>query len=451
MTQKKLVALALADTFLSRDASLAGLIESATWCLGQKWQWIPSLCKALKKRTGENFYYFSRDELVDLILDHPGFNKAWLGTGQAPRVAHYCLSLPISTEKPNWLSSLSLPTLETTADLAIWLNVSLGDLQWFADKWRDNSHMATPLQHYHHRWLEKKSGGLRLIESPKSRLHAMQKHLLRNLLDLIPPHQAAHGFRRFHSSVTHASLHTGKRVVIRMDLKNFFTSIPAERVQALFAKLGYSTNVAGMLARLCTYRTPNHVLHKPEILKAFPWQERMAYRTRHLPQGSPTSPALANLCAFRLDMRLDALAKSLDATYSRYADDLVFSGNFELERSMDRVHVQVAAIALEEGFSLNTRKTRMMRAGVRQQVTGIVVNRLPNIARNDFDILKATLTNCIRHGPESQNREGRTNFQAFIAGKVAYVQMVNPQRGKRLRQLFEKISWVNTEAGHAIE
>ena len=110
---------------------------------------------------------------------------------------------------------------------------------------------------------------------------------------------------------------------------------------------------------------------------------------------------------------------------------------------MDRFHVQVSAIAREEGFAVNTRKTRMMRAGTRQQVTGIVVNRHPNIARKDFDILKAILTNCIRHGPTSQNRERHPNFQQYLGGKVAYTQMVNPQRGNRLRQLFEKIVWAD--------
>jgi hypothetical protein len=85
----------------------------------------------------------------------------------------------------------------------------------------------------------------------------------------------------------------------------------------------------------------------------------------------------------------------------------------------------------------------MMRAGTRQQVTGIVVNRHPNVARKEFDVLKAILTNCIRHGPTSQNQEQRSNFKEYLSGKVAYTQMVNPQRGNRLRQLFEKILWVD--------
>lgn len=441
MTPKTLVALALADTFLAGDADPAALTERAAWALGRKWRWIPSLCRAIHERTGEHFYFYSRGELADLILAHSGFSDAWNGSTAAPRIKHYCLDLPRATEKPSWLSALSLPELATPGALAQWLDVSVPELDWFADRWRKNAPATAPLQHYHYRWLEKKSGGLRLIEIPKQRLREIQDRILRQLLDRVRPHQAAHGFLRAHSCVTHAARHVGKRVVIRMDLKNFFASIPATRIHALFAKLGYSHSVAGTLSRLCTHRTPGSVFHVPGMPHPYSWQERSAFFSRHLPQGSPCSPALANLCAYRLDVRLDALAKSLRATYSRYADDLVFSGDRDLERSFDRFHAQVGAIALEEGFSLNTRKTRMMRDSTRQQVTGIVVNSHPNIARDEFNNLKATLTNCIRHGPESQNRDGRDNYREFLAGTIAYVQMVNARRGMRLRQLFEKIDW----------
>ncbi len=220
-----------------------------------------------------------------------------------------------------------------------------------------------------------------------------------------------------------------------MDLKDFFPSIPASRIAALFAKLGYSQTVAGTLSRLCVNRTP------ARALRDIPWLERQPFRTPHLPQGSPCSPALANLCAYRLDIRLAALAQSLGGTYSRYADDLTFSGGVGLERALDRFHVQVAAIALEEGFRVNTRKTRMMREGVRQQVTGIVINRHPNISRTEFDTLKAILTNCVRHGPQSQNREGREHYREFLGGKVAWVKMVNPARGDKLQLIYAQIDW----------
>ena len=446
------LALALADTMLAREGRLEALMDSAIWAFGKAWPWLPDLCTAIHARSSEHFHHFSRDELAAIILDNHAFRQAWT-SHPAPQLLRYCVDLPIRPAPPAWLAALALPDLPSVGSLAQWLGLGVTELAWYADRWRVDTLPPTSLQHYHYRWVAKRSGGARLIEIPKPRLRAMQKKILRELLDHVPVHPGAHGFRRAHSCVTHAALHAGQRVVIRMDLKNFFPSIPAARVQALFAKLGYSATVAGVLARLCVNRTPAGVFRDQDqdqdqdreqnrgATPAMPWAERQVFRTPHLPQGSPSSPALANLCAYRLDMRLDAFAASMGAVYSRYADDLAFSGGRQLERAMDRFHVRVAAIALEEGFQINTRKTRLMREGVRQQLTGIVVNRHPNVPRAEFDSLKATLTNCVRHGPATQNRDGHEHFKQFLEGKVGWVTMVNPARGARLRRLFDAIVW----------
>lgn len=441
MIPKDAVALALADTMLARDATLAGLIASATWAFDHPWPWIPALCEAIHARTAEHFYHFSRDELARIIFELDVFHDAWEGDAPAPHIKRYCLDLPIVPLALDWLAALALPALPSVGELAQWLRLRPDELDWFADRWRVAPSAQAQLRHYHYRWVPKRSGGVRLIEIPKQRLRAMQATILREILERVPAHPAAHGFRRGRSCLTHAALHTGQRVVIRMDLKDFFPSIPASRIHALFARLGYSQTVAGVLARLCVNRVPAGVLREPAGENALTWAQRQALRAPHLPQGSPCSPALANACAWRLDVRLDTLAQSLGARYSRYADDLVFSGGRALERAMDRFHAQVGAIALEEGFAVNTRKTRMMREGVRQQVTGIVVNRHPNIARSEFDLLKATLTNCVRHGAQGQNRDNRPDFRAWLAGKVAYAAMVNPRRGARLQRLFGAIAW----------
>jgi RNA-directed DNA polymerase len=460
MKNDKQLALALADTMLAREAKAASLIEAVNWAFDAVLPWVPAMCEAVLVRTGANFHYFNRHELADIILKLLGRSDGcghddeeddefeddekvydefpWIKLQQIKR---YCLDLPLRPDPPDWLAWLALPDLPSVGELARWLDASPTEIDWFADQYRVAPDEQTRLQHYHYRWVQKRSGGWRLIEIPKQRLRLMQQKILRQILDRVPAHPAAHGFRRGRSCVTHAALHTGQRVVVRMDLKDFFPSIPASRIAALFAKLGYSATVSATLARLCVNRTPAGAFRDRQTGGSLPWGERQAFRTPHLPQGSPCSPALANLCAFRLDIRLEALAQSLGATYSRYADDLVFSGGRELERALDRFHVQVAAIALEEGFRVNTRKTRMMRAGVRQQVTGIVINQHPNIARVDYDILKATLTNCARHGPQSQNREGREHYREFLGGKVAYVTMVNPARGAKLQRLFTAITW----------
>jgi hypothetical protein len=101
----------------------------------------------------------------------------------------------------------------------------------------------------------------------------------------------------------------------------------------------------------------------------------------------------------------------------------------------------VAAIVFEEGFAVHHRKTRLMRQGARQYLAGLVVNQSPNVVRADFDRLKAILTNCVRHGPESQNREAHPSFRSHLEGRVGFVETINPAKGKRLRRIFKEIQW----------
>lgn len=449
MNTEKLKALALADTMLATDGRLESLVGACGRVFDASLPWAPGICAGLIERTGENFHYFSRHELADILLQLLGHGFGDIEEDdddsppfiRLPEVRRYCVDQPIRPPEPDWLASLALPDLPTVGDLAHWLNEPVGALEWFADQWRLAGDAQSRLQHYHYRWVPKRSGGLRLIEIPKERLRRIQQKILRQILDYSPPHPAAHGFRRGHSCITHAALHTGQHVVIRMDLKDFFPSIQSSRIQALFEKLGYPANVAGTLARICVNRAPAGLFRDRQAGGSLSWSERQALKAPHLPQGSPCSPALANLCAYRLDMRLEALAQSMDATYSRYADDLAFSGGPDLARAADRFHVQVAAIALEEGFRVNTRKNRVMRAGTRQQVTSVVVNAHPNIARDEYDALKAILTNCVRQGPASQNRSNHPDFRAHLAGRISFVKMVNASRASKLQQLLDAVAW----------
>jgi hypothetical protein len=320
--------------------------------------------------------------------------------------------------------------------LAEWLGLGPAELDWFADcQGREARLPAGPLRHYAYRWVAKRGGRARLIEMPKARLKAIQRRVLRDILDRIPPHGAAHGFRRGRSVLTYAAPHAGRRIVLRFDLRDFFPSVRAARVHALFRTAGYSGPVARLLTGLCTNTAPS------EVRGAVARETALPYADAHLPQGAPTSPALANLCAYRLDCRLSALAESLGARYTRYADDLAFSGGEELERGARRFQVVVCRVALEEGFEVHTRKSRFMRRAVRQQLAGVVVNERPNVKRADFDELKAILCNCARHGPASQNRDGHADLRSHLLGRVAYVALLNPARAAKLRRWFDRIAW----------
>jgi len=285
-----------------------------------------------------------------------------------------------------------------------------------------------------------------VIERPKHRLKSIQRQLLHELLDWIPAHEAAHGFTRGRSVRTHARAHTGRFVVVRFDLEDFFASIRAGRVYGIFRTAGYPEAVAYALTALMTNVVPAAVWHnlpRPVEPRQVGAHHQLGRRlaTPHLPQGAPTSPALANLAAFRLDRRLDGLAKSLEISYSRYADDLTFSGDAGLVRAAASLRRAVAQIAREEGFTVNEAKSMLATRAGRQRVCGIVVNDHLNPPRREYDALKAILHNAAVHGPRTQNRQAIPNFRAHLLGRISWIESLNPQRGDKLRRDFGEITW----------
>ncbi len=336
------------------------------------------------------------------------------------------------------LSRWGLPVLRVPQDIADFLDVPLGRLAWLIHRFdAEGRPESVGASHYHYRWVHKRSGGLRLIEAPKPTLKRVQRRILAEILQRVPAHPAAHGFVRGRSARSNAACHAGARLVLRFDLSDFYGSIGFNRVVAVFRGLGYSREAALWLARLTTSILPLNV-NPPVPGSAV---SMLRYQRRHLPQGAPTSPALANLAAFPLDLRLDGLARCFSARYTRYADDLTISGGAHLDRGLRVLLPLVRQIVKQERFRLNDGKFRILRSHQRQLVTGAVVNTHPNVPRSLFDELKAVLTNCIRHGPQSQNRQGCADFAAHLRGRIAYVQQLNPARGAKLLRLYRQIDW----------
>jgi hypothetical protein len=298
------------------------------------------------------------------------------------------------------------------------------------------------LRNYRYAAVPRRSGLPRVIEAPKLRLKEVQRWILREVLDQIPVHEAAHGFARGRSVIEHARRHSGRQVILRLDLADFFASVAAGRVFGIFRTAGYEPAVAHALTGLTTNVVPQHVwtvIHGAAASAGVQPRFRLGRQlaTPHLPQGAPTSPALANLAAFRLDRRLSGLAGSLDLRYSRYADDLAFSGP-RVRTGAGRVRAAVTDIVREEGFALNADKTALRTAAARQQVCGIVVNARPNVPRAEYDRLKAILHNASRHGPAGQGLEGR---EAQLRGRIAWVASLNPAHGEKLLRRFAEIDW----------
>jgi RNA-directed DNA polymerase len=338
------------------------------------------------------------------------------------------------------LVTLPLPLIPTAHDLAMWLGVSDTELEWFSGiNRRQDSKPDSRLHHYHYEWQARTHGHERLLEKPKQHLKALQRSILREILDRVPIHASAHGFCRGRSCRSSVMPHLGKDLLLRLDLKDFFPSINRARVQAVFHSLGYPSGVSRTLAGLCTHRTSAYLAGKR--FRKLPWDSRELLNSPHLPQGAPTSPALANLCAWHLDARLQGLARRLDLHYTRYADDLAFSGTINRRYLARVVQPLIGAIALEEGFRLNYRKTRLLTAAQRQSFCGITTNVRPNLARVEYERLRATLFNCVIHGPASQNRARRHNFRQHLQGRVSHVCFLNPGRGEKLQALMQQIRW----------
>jgi retron-type reverse transcriptase len=436
---------ALARAMLAGQAAENDLVARASKTLGRNWRWIRPLAGRYLAHFGSELRP-RRKEVVQFLRADERLADAQRRYRDQIRIAEW-IHEPASMHPVTAAVEWQIPRIESVGALAEWLEIGPSELAWFADLKRLCSRKSAPavssIAHYSYRVLAKDSGNIRLIEAPKRRLKQIQQKILSSILDKIPAHPAAHGFVKQRSIKTFAAPHVGHRVVLRMDLKDFFPSIHGARIPAFFRMAGYPEPVADLLGGLCMNATPRSLL---KMLGKGIDVERMVearalYAWPHLPQGGPTSPALANLCGYRMDCRLSGLAQSANAVYTRYADDLAFSGDETFARSVLRFAAQVAAILREEGFTVHHRKTRVMRQGVRQYLAGIVVNEHSNIARRDYDRLKAILTNCFRHGPESQNRESHPAFRQHLKGRVAFVAQVNTARGAKLHKLFEQIEW----------
>lgn len=203
-----------------------------------------------------------------------------------------------------------------------------------------------PEKFYRRFKIKKRSGADRSIEAPLPSLYEIQKHLYREVLSSVICSDAAHGFVKGRSIVSHASAHREGKEFFLADLENFFPSIGLPRVISVYAKLGYNHEIATTLALLSTL-------------------------DQRLPQGAPTSPYISNICSLVLDARLTELSNRYGLVYTRYADDMAFSG----ARISLRFCEAVREIVREEGFNVNERKSLLMRNHGKVIITGISLSR----------------------------------------------------------------------------
>lgn len=436
------VAQALSHAFLAAPVwSVGGLTAAGATVLGARRRWLAPLVRDVLRAYHRKPADAPRELAAYIAASEPftaAVEKAKVQR-KPLRLAAYVLTEPAVRE-----GTLAVPAIAGLTQLATVLGLTLGELEWFADarQWNRLARRG-PLQHYRHAWLERPGRTPRLLEIPGIRLRTIQRKVLQELLAPLPLHHAAHGFVPGRSAASGAALHVGQAMVISMDLTSFFANVTATKVYGALRQAGYPEAVAHTLTGLCTHAVP------PWVITAMPpggtadarFALAQSLRLPHLPQGAPTSPMVANLSLRRLDSRLQGWADKVGARYTRYADDLTFSGGATLARRADSFLRGAKAIVAHEGHALNELKTRVRPGSTRQQVTGVVVNARTNAPRHEFEILKAVLHNCVRHGQESQNRSGHSDFRAHLLGRITWMESLNPERGLRLRRDFDRISW----------
>lgn len=332
------------------------------------------------------------------------------------------------------LQDQELPVLENGLALAEAMGISISELRFMAYGRR-----TSKVSHYQRFLIAKKRGGTRKISAPMPRLKRLQYWILENILKVLPLHDSVHGFVPKRSIVTNAKPHVGAEVVINMDLKDFFPTITYKRIKGLFSHFGYSEQVATLLALICS---------EPEVDEVVLDEQKfyIARSGRLLPQGAPTSPAISNLICRKLDKRLQGAAGKLGFIYTRYADDLTFSGSRRTTHQLGKLLWRIDQIVENEGFIIHPEKTRVMRNNHRQEVTGIVVNRKLSLDRKTLRKFRALLFQIEKDGVEGK-AWGKGQLIPSIEGYANYVAMVAPEKGVPLQR---RVAQIKQQLGYQV-
>lgn len=259
----------------------------------------------------------------------------------------------------------------------------------------------SPKHFYRNFYIEKSNHKLRKISEPLPDLKYVQKWILKNILEKIQVSPYAKAYVSKSSVKMNAKFHRKQKVVLSMDIKNFFPSIKVKDIVCIFKSIGYLDDVSCFLAYLCCNKYS-------------------------LPQGAPTSPYLSNLRLFNFDLNLAKYTQEKKIRYTRYADDLTFSGDFNPHQLI----YYVSKCVWREGFVINSDKTRVAYGNTRQEVTGIVVNEVLQIPKYERKKIRQEVYYVKKYGLDSHLaylNEDRAHYINHLLGKINFALFINPK------------------------
>lgn len=284
----------------------------------------------------------------------------------------------------------------------------INDINDLSGSSRLSAHTLYNLSFYSNKYykcyeIEKKSGKKRLIAQPSRKMKGLQAWILYNILNKLQSSPSSKGFEKGTSIVDNVRPHIQANAVLVVDLLDFFPSIKKERVFHLFKSIGYNNTISTIFTKICTYNDS-------------------------LPQGGPCSPKIANLILWHLDARIQGYAGRRGIKYTRYADDLTFSGlSFN---SLIKILPFIKRIISEEGFQINHNKTRFAGNAKAKIITGLILNE------NGFGIgtKKYRLYRSIIFRSITNNEQDEIKVLQRIFGILSYVRSVDLNRYDKLEK-----------------
>lgn len=295
---------------------------------------------------------------------------------------------------------------------------------------------------YYYYLMPKKNGGMRRIIVSNDDLKAVQRWINRRILQSIEPLNCVTGFVKGKSIVDNARIHENKKYILNLDMQDFFESITKERVERLFYQLGYRQELAVFMADVCTtILNKDYIKWKLGEERARYFEPLMHKTEPFLVQGAPTSPAIANLICYGMDKKLMKYAARHGINYSRYADDITFSSDDITQ--LPKIGY-IKRLMKEEHFALNETKTRLLKGGMRQEVTGLLINERVRVSRAYKKDIYRHLHFCLKYGGLNHFAHIKSNRKIskdWILGRIFYVNAVEPEEASKMLSLFNQVDW----------
>ncbi len=291
--------------------------------------------------------------------------------------------------------------------------------------------------------MRKKSGGYRWIMSPVNQLKSIQQWIKTNILEKVSINNSACGFVKGKSIKDNAIKHINQEVVLNIDLYHFFDTITDKRVYGIFRNLGYTEKLSFDLAQLLTVNPPSK--YWKELKKENKMNKKhIKTKPNILPQGAPTSPIVTNIISYQIDSIFQNYAEKSNIQYTRYADDLTFSGKINDIISLK----SIKDVIRQQGFTINIKKTKFLKQNQRQEVTGITVNSGVFVSKKIIKEIQQELYYCNKYGYKNHLKYKKdkgisikSSYRDWLLGKISFINSIEPNKAKKMLEIFNMIDW----------